>query len=224
MKKNNVFIIAAHPDDEVLGAGGSILKHVDVKDTVRILILSDGEKSKSTKVNVEQRQKQAHKVAGMLKVKDLILEKFPDNQFDSLPILQIIKKIECHLQKIKPNIIYTHFVHDLNIDHQLTFQAVLTACRPQPSFFVKKIFSFEIPSSTEWQIKDQTYAFCPNEYHDITNFINQKIEILKIYKGELRKYPHPRSIIGVKALAQLRGMEVGLLYAEGFQIVRNIED
>lgn len=220
--KNKILVVAAHPDDEVLGMGGTILKHVDHDDEVNILILSDGETAKCKDTNIARRKKQAKDAASVLGAKKIILEKFPDNKFDSLPLLSIIKKIEEIISEIRPNIVYTHFPYDLNVDHRLTFQAVLTACRPQPNFCVKKILAFEILSSTEWQIKDSNHVFYPNEYSNINSYIDKKIEVLKIYKDELRRFPHPRSIKGVEILAQYRGMEAGHNYAEAFSLIRNL--
>ena len=219
--KNNILIVAAHPDDEMLGMGGTILKHIKNKDAVSILFLGDGITSRDKNADIESRKRQAKKVAELLRVKNISLEQFPDNRFDSVPLLEIVKKIEPVIAKIKPNIIYTHHMGDLNIDHRLTAQAVLTACRPQPGFCVKKILGFEVLSSTEWQIKDSLHCFCPTEYTDISEFIEKKIDILrKAYRDELRQFPHPRSVQGVKILAQYRGMEVGYKSAEAFQIVR----
>lgn len=217
-------MVAAHPDDEILGVGGTILKHVKNGDQVSILVLGDGESSREAKVDIEKRENQAKRVIQALGAKEMILKKLPDNQFDSLPLLEIIKEVEAVIRQVKPEIIYTHCPTDLNVDHRLTFQAVLTACRPQPGFGVKKILAFETLSSTEWQIKDQSHLFLPTEYHDIAEFIDQKVEILKIYQDELRDYPHPRSVEGVKILAQYRGIEVGYHYAEAFQIIRSLND
>ncbi len=219
-----ILVVAAHPDDEILGAGGTILKHAADGDEVNILILGDGESSRVSGVNIARREKQAKRAAKELGVKRLILEKFPDNQFDSVPLLEVIKKIEKALEEIRPAVVYTHCLYDLNIDHQVTFRATLTACRPKPNSFIKKILSFEIPSSTEWQIKDTSHAFCPTEYVNITEFINRKMEILKIYKHELNPYPHPRSVKSVRLLAQYRGTQVVCQYAEAFQIIRCLQD
>jgi LmbE family N-acetylglucosaminyl deacetylase len=219
-----VLVVAAHPDDEVLGVGGTIANHTQNKDQVSILILGDGEtaRDKAGKTDISKRVKQAEKVAKLLKVDDLFLEKLPDNQFDTLPLLTIVKKIEKYLRKVKPNLIYTHFSQDLNIDHQLTFKAVLTACRPQPGSCIKQILGFETLSSTHWQISDPGHAFCPNQFHDIRKTIDKKIQAMKIYRNELQPFPHPRSIRGIRTLAQLRGMQSGCQYAEAFQVIRNI--
>jgi len=221
---NKILIIAAHPDDEILGVGGTILKHVAQGNEVNLLILGDGETSKDSMPDVEKKAAQARKAAEFLGAKNLILKKLPDQKFDSLPMLDIIKQIESIIVQIQPEIVYTHHPYDLNIDHRLTFKALLTACRPQPHFPVKKILAFETLSSTEWQIKDGAHLFCPTHYENIKTFIDKKIAALKIYSEELREFPHPRSLEGIRILAQYRGMEAGYQYAEAFQLIRNLND
>lgn len=222
---NNILVVAAHPDDELFGVGGTIIKHIKNGDLVSVLILGDGATSRgATADQIEARTNQAKKAAKILGLKKVVLEILPDNKFDSVPLLEIVKKVEKTVYSIKPNIIYTHFSNDLNIDHRLTCQAVLTACRPQPKFFVKNIMAFEVLSSTEWQEKKKKSLFCPNHYNDISEFIDEKISALEAYRNELRARPHPRSKHGVKVLAQYRGMEVGYKYAEAFEIIRNLDD
>ncbi len=219
-----VLIVVSHPDDEVLGCGGIILKHISKGDQVYILILSDGETSRDQGVDLVKRESNARKVADMLGVTHLYLEKLPDNQCDAIPLLNVVKIVEGVVKKVQPSIVYTHNSYDLNIDHQIAFRAVLTACRPQPNFFVKRILAFEVLSSTEWQTKERSTLFCPTVYEDITDFIDKKIEVLKIYQDELREYPHPRSIEGVRVLAKYRGIESGYRFAEAFQLIRELKD
>jgi len=225
--KNTILVVASHPDDEVLGAGATIAKMAKNGDKVFVLLLADGESSRGGD-DLEQRvaaKKQAGKTAaGILGVKDIFFETLPDNQFDGIPLLSIVKIIEKHLMAIKPNIVFTHHFGDLNIDHRVTFQAVLTACRPIQGFFVKEILSFEVLSSTEWQAKNTECPFQPSSYQNVEGFIDKKIEALAAYQEELRDFPHPRSIEGVKTLAQYRGMESGFQFAEAFQIIRKIND
>lgn len=225
-QSRSILIIAAHPDDEVLGVGGAILKHIAEGDTVDILILGDGELSRDsgTEDSVKERANQAIQVGKKLGVARVYLEKLPDNQFDSLPLLSIVKVVEKYIEKARPTIVYTHHWADLNVDHKLTLQAVLTACRPQPGFCVKKILAFETPSSTEWEKKRGDSVFTPIEYHNITDYIERKIEVLKQYEAEMRSWPHPRSFEGVRTLAKYRGMEVGYEYAEAFEVVRDLHD
>lgn len=225
MKANKILVVAAHPDDEVLGAGGTILKHARKGDAVYLLILGDGVTSRgSSKAAIKKRQDQAKRTAKILGIKEVFLENLPDNKFDSVPLLGIVKRVEKTLQAIKPDIIYTHFSDDLNIDHRITCMAVLTACRPQPKFFVKKVMAFEVLSSTEWQEKKKKSLFCPTYYNDISEFIEEKIKVLEVYQDELRAYPHPRSKQGVKILARYRGLEVGYKHAEAFEIIRILND
>jgi len=222
--KNNILVVVAHPDDELLGLGGTLLKHAKAGDDISIIILGDGETSRLEKGDIDKRKKTAKTAGRALGAKEIILYEFPDQKFDSVPLLEIIQKIEPLIYSKKPNIVYSHCPYDLNIDHRVTFQAVMTACRPGPNIPVKKLLAFETLSSTEWQVKDQTNSFCPNEYNDIGDFFDKKIDVLSIYGDELREYPHPRSIEGVKILAQYRGMEVGYKYAEAFQIIRTLND
>ncbi|MBI3290799.1 PIG-L family deacetylase [Candidatus Falkowbacteria bacterium] len=221
---SKVLIVAAHADDEVLGMGGTIAKHTKNGDEVRLIVLADGESSRDEPGDIEKREQEAKKAAEILGIENIIFKRFPDQQLDTLPLLKINKAIEEVLAEFKPEIIYTHNPTDLNKDHQLACPATLTACRPQPGFSVKKILAFEVLSSTEWQIKDKASMFAPTEYNDISEFIDQKIKALRIYQDELKNYPHPRSIEGVKILAQYRGIEVGYKYAEAFQVIRILND
>lgn len=222
MRKNKtVLAVVAHPDDEVIGVGGTLLTHVKNGDEVNIMILGDGETSRE-KANTAKREKMAKLVAEKMKCNKLILEKFPDNSFDSVPLLSIAKSIEKAVVKIKPDIVYTHHCRDLNVDHEVTCRAVLTACRPVPHNFVTKIYSFETLSSTEWQEKSAENAFLPNYYQDISEVFRQKLALIKIYAREMREYPHPRSVEGVRILAEYRGMEVGRKLCEAFCLIREI--
>jgi len=227
-KKKRVLIVAAHPDDEILGCGGTIAKLVKKGYEVYTLILGEGITSrdkirdrKKREKEILELKKQIHKANKILGVKEIFCFDFPDNRFDSVDFLDIVKTIEEIKNNIKPDIVFTHSKADLNIDHRITYKAVLTAMRPLPSESVKLIYSFEILSSTEW---NYPLSFSPNVYFDIENTLNLKIEAMKEYKGELREYPHPRSVEGIKIKAMQRGMEVGLKYAEAFELIRWIEN
>ena len=139
-----------------------------------------------------------------------------DQRFDAIPILDIIHLVEEFIERVQPNVVYTHYYHDLNLDHQITARAVLTACRPVSS--VKTIYSFEVPSSTEWGLE----PFTPNVFVDITDTFNEKMKMLEAFKNEMRDYPHPRSVEAIKALAMYRGACSGLKLAEAFYLVREI--
>ncbi|AOR22916.1 PIG-L deacetylase family protein [Clostridium taeniosporum] len=225
MKK--VLVIAAHPDDEILGVGGTILKHNRNNDVCFGLILGEGMTSRYEKrefadnISLEKLHKDTYEAAKIIGYKDVYMENLPDNRFDSISLLDIIKIIEKYVNKIKPDIIYTHFGGDLNIDHKITFEAVLTATRPIGKECVKEIYSFETVSSTEWNFNN-TNNFKPNYFIDVTETLNEKVEAMKCYKSELKEFPHPRSIKNLKSSALKWGSVISKEYAEAFEVVRII--
>jgi LmbE family N-acetylglucosaminyl deacetylase len=222
-----ILIIAAHPDDEVLGCGGTTAK-LSTTNKVYTLILGEGVTSRKNqqKKNVQkvkQLQKEAEHANKILGVKKVFFEGLPDNKFDTLSLLNIIKIIEGYIHKIKPDVIYTHHYGDLNIDHTITYKAVLTATRPISGVhYPRKILSFEVLSSTEWNQQHQAMIFTPNIYVDISETVEKKLRAMKCYTSEIRQYPHPRSLQGINIHAQKRGLEVGLKFAEAFYLIRDI--
>ena len=221
--KNKILVVAAHPDDEILGCGGAIIKFKETH-TIEVIFMTDGVSSRGkNKNNALKRKKNCIDLFSYLKLKKPLFFNFPDNQIDKVPLLKIVKKIEKKIETFKPHTIFTHYSGCLNIDHRKTFEAVMTACRPLSNSSVKKILSFEILSSTEWaHFKDA--SFQPNYYINISKEFKQKIKCLNFYKSELRKYPHSRSLKSIEALARFRGVSVGKKYAEAFYLNRYIKD
>jgi N-acetylglucosamine malate deacetylase 1 len=218
-----VLIVAAHSDDEAIGCCGTILRHINNGDAVHLLFMTDGISSRIVTESMKiDRLNATQKAAKMMGVKTLECLSFPDNKMDSVPLLDIIKKVEEKVENLQPNIIYTHHVGDLNIDHQVTHRAVLTACRPQPEFCVKEIYAFEVLSSTEWNTPE-VHPFSPTVFVDITKFIDIKKQILAVYIEEMKSAPHSRSIQNIIRLNQVRGNAVGLNYAEAFALQRLIK-
>lgn len=225
MKK--VLVVAAHPDDETLGAGGVIAKHITLGDSVSVLILGEGVASRKEHGEDYSKEREAlradaNRALAKLGVTDVSFLDFSDNSFDVVPLLKIIKAVERAIAEKRPDIVYTHHWGDLNVDHRITFDAVLTACRPLGNT-VKKILCFEVPSSTEWNAQTVENAFMPNAFVDITEVLEKKISALKEYKSEMRPYPHPRSLEGIEILAKMRGLAIGRKAAEAFEIVREID-
>lgn len=223
----NYLIVAAHPDDEIMGCGGSV-SLISTKNDVYTLILGEGVTSRDISNDEKNKRlyllkEQSIKANKLIGVKDTLLKNYPDNKFDTVSLLDIVKTIEKQIEKIKPEGIFTHHSGDLNIDHQITHRAVLTAARPIGENIVKKILTFETLSSTEWNFQNQRNIFIPNYYIDITETLDKKVDALKCYKDELRSYPHPRSLEGIKILAQKRGLEVGLKFAEAFCLIRKVK-
>jgi N-acetylglucosamine malate deacetylase 1 len=225
----NVLVVAAHPDDEVLGCGGTIAKHAREGDRVHVLILAEGATSRDPKRDREQRKSElsalaraAHQASAILGATSLKLHNFPDNRMDSCDLLDIIKVIEGAISQYKPSIIYTHHIGDLNIDHRRTCEAVVTATRPLPDSRIKTLLFFEVPSSTEWQTPHSAPAFSPNWFVDISDTLGAKLKALETYQSEMRPYPHPRSCVAIEHLARWRGATVGVEAAEAFILGRNL--
>jgi N-acetylglucosamine malate deacetylase 1 len=223
----SILILAAHPDDEVLGCGGTIAKFSEIGAIVNVAFMSDGvfsrEGIKQEQLDeIETRRLAAKKACDILGVNSVSFGDLPDNRMDTIPLLVIVKKIECLIEKYTPNEIYTHHIGDLNIDHSVTHKAVVTACRPQAGHPVKTLLSFEIPSSTEWQLPSSSQIFIPNWFVDISNTLDCKLAALDAYNEELRDWPHPRSRQGVEYLARWRGATVGVDAAEAFMLGRRL--
>lgn len=221
----SILVVAAHPDDEVLGCGGYIANHVRLGDEVFVTFLSDGVTSRLGNLGlqeIESRRSAARLASKVLGVRDVMFGDFPDNKLDASPLLEVIKSIEAVVEKIRPQTVLTHFGGDLNIDHRIVSQAVLTACRPAPKQGVKEILFFEVPSSTEWQVPTEGEAFAPNWFEDISQTLELKIKALLMYEHELREWPHPRSVKAVEHLAHWRGASCGVDAAEAFVLGRRI--
>tara|TARA_B100000989_G_scaffold121345_3_gene89561 strand:- start:8565 stop:9251 length:687 start_codon:yes stop_codon:yes gene_type:complete len=227
---SKIFVVAAHPDDEVLGCGGTLLRHVSNGDKVYVLFVSDGvsaryESASKAKYSKEilKRENMAKNVAKIgkftivdfLNLKNLELHTYPHNFLTNI--------IFNYLKKYKPDIVYTHYEHDLNVDHYHTFFSTFVASRPNSEFKIKKLLSFEIPSSTDWGINSNNRLFNPNYFIDISKYSKKKELLLNQYKFEMRKPPHSRSIKNINALSIVRGGVVGLHKAEAFFINRIID-
>lgn len=219
----SVLVIAAHADDEVLGCGGTIARHRSMGDTVEVAFMTDGVSSRvfSNEKDRMERSEAMQKALKILDVNGIHSYHFPDNQLDTVSVLEIARVIESLCEACLPDIIYTHHHGDLNIDHRLTHQAALTACRPQPASTVREIFGFEVLSSTEWNTVGVS-PFAPSHFVDISNFLDQKLRALSAYTREMRQVPHSRSIEHAEVLARHRGFSVGLRAAEAFTVYRLI--
>jgi len=222
-----ILIIAAHPDDEVLGCFGTVARLINEGYEAYTLILGEGKTSRdeqrvveNKKNEIEELNTEIQKANDTIGIKKVFVESFADNRFDSVDLLDIIKVISKVKEEIKPHIIFTHYEHDLNIDHQITYKAVITATRPMQDECVKEIYSFEILSSTEW---NYPVSFSPDTFFDISDTIDLKIDAMKEYTSELCEYPHPRSLEGIELNAKYQGMRVGKEYVEAFKSVRVIK-
>lgn len=227
--RRRVLVVAAHPDDETLGCGGTMARHAHEGDEVTIVILGEGLTSRDPRRDAAGRGPELDRLrnAGRLAAAavgacDIRFESLPDNRFDSVDMLDVIKRVERVKAETRPHIVYTHHPGDMNVDHQVTHQAVLTAFRPMPGEIVEAIFAFETLSSTEWQGPDWNRPFVPDHYVDVSDYLDHKKRALECYAGEMRPYPHPRSIQGADIVARARGTEIGVTAAERFRTIRSI--
>lgn len=222
-----ILVVAAHPDDEVLGVGGTILRHTAEGDTVRILLLAEGLTSRADtrdtavcREALDALHTNTQRVARALGAECAELCKFPDNRMDSIMLLDVVKPIEHMIDKYHPDVVYTHHGGDVNVDHQRTHEAVVTACRALPGQCVNELYFFETPSSTEWQMMRADRAFLPALYVDVAATLAKKLDVLHLYDSEMRSFPHTRSYEAVEALAHWRGATAGLTAAEAFEVGR----
>ncbi|MEM7746920.1 MAG: PIG-L deacetylase family protein [Pseudomonadota bacterium] len=220
----SVLIVAAHPDDEVLGCGGTAARHVAEGSSVAVQFLSDGETARGSHLasKVQSRKDAARQACSALGIDQIRFGDFSDNQLDSIPMLQVVQVIETAISKYQPDLVYTHHRGDVNIDHEIANRAVLTACRPLPNSSVTCIRAFEVLSSTEWATASFTPSFQPNLYVDISKHLSRKLAVMQHYADELRPFPHSRSTEGIEALARYRGISAGVAAAEAFFVEREI--
>lgn len=227
MVDQSVAVIVAHPDDEVLGFGGAMAAHAGRGDHVHVLILATGLASRAPDGAIETSdlsalRQNARNVAEILGAKAIEFADFPDNKMDSVPLLDVVRRIEQFLSGVAPSVVYTHHAGDLNIDHSVVARAALTACRPLPESNIVEILAGEVNSSTEWAAAPDQMA--ATEFIDIADTLKRKLKALECYENELRDWPHPRSLKAVEALARWRGAQVGLEAAEAFALIRRIRD
>jgi len=231
LRNKKILVVVAHPDEELLGIGGTINRLVQEYDClVKVLILGEGITSREPIRNtekccleLEQHKKNIFQAKSTIGYQEISIYDFPDNRFDSIDILDIIKIIEKEKQDFKPEIIFTHHGGDLNIDHQRTYDAVVTACRPLENELVKMIVCFETPSCTEWRSSADPKHFTPNMFVELSQGnLQAKLKSMEAYKYEKRNYPHPRSAEALTILAQRWGIVIGRKYAEAFMLIRLI--
>jgi len=222
-----ILVVAAHPDDEILGCGGTVARLANEGAKVYTLLLGQGVAARHDsrdktefQDHIAKLKKYMYTANETIGAQEVFSFDFPDNKFDTVPLLDLVKTIEQVKEKVKPHIVFTHYEKDLNIDHQITYKAVITSARPLPNEVVKEIYSFEVLSSTEWNYPT---TFSPNVFFDISSTLDLKTKAMIEYESELREFPHPRSLEGSKLAAKLWGMKVGMKYAEAFKVVRMLK-
>lgn len=220
-----VLCVAAHPDDELIGVGGTLAKHVDDGDEVEVLLLNDGVMARyetetpAAESRRKERRERAQAIADLLGFADVTVLDYWGNQLDDEALIDIVRDVESKLDSFEPHVIYTHHYGDLNVDHQTAARAVRTAARPLVDSSVDRILSFESLSSTEWAMPTADTAFQPTVFVDIDEYLDRKLNALRIYEDELREQPHPRSLRSIRNNNQLWGAKAGLYAAEPFELL-----
>lgn len=226
---NVALVIVAHPDDEVLGCGATIARLTDQGWQVHVVILAEGATSRNPRRDpakyaeeLSELAKCAEMANRILGAKSVKLLSLPDNRMDGMELLDIVKIVEAEIEHHRPVLVFSHHAGDVNVDHRIIHDAVITACRPLPGHSVKTLLFFEVPSSTEWRPVASGMQFAPDYFYDVTAFLDKKLEALNSYAPEMRSFPHPRSIEAVEYLARWRGATIGCAAAEAFMLGRSI--
>lgn len=228
LKNSKILVVAAHPDDDILGCGGTLAKAISLKAKIKILFLGEGvssrykfgEEDKLKVLNAQNiRKRECINSLKVLGIKDYVFENRLCTRFDELPLLDLVKSVEKSIQQFKPTIIFTHNKSEVNIDHKLTYDAVEVATRPSKKSSLKEIYSFEIVCSGNFTFEKK---FSPTTYVNISKFFKKKIKSIKQYKNENKNFPHPRSIMGVEILARYRGMQSSSNFSEAFKLEREL--
>lgn len=223
-----ILVIAAHPDDEILGVGGTMARYVAQGDEVAVMIVTDGSTSQYRQnENIDailaEKKNETEVACTIVGVKKIFYGELPDMKLDVISHIDINEKIEKVLEEFKPEIVFTHFWGDVNKDHKMVYESTLVACRPVMNQIVKKIYAYSVPSSTEWNFGNVSNTFSPNTFIDIDGeYSEKKYLAMNAYKKELRPYPHPRSIEFLKKSDMVEGNKVGLKCAESFILLREV--
>ncbi|MBN2458165.1 PIG-L family deacetylase [Candidatus Woesearchaeota archaeon] len=210
-----VLVVAAHPDDEILGVGGALIKHHCQGDDIYVCMVTKAYEPEWSKKYIKTKKDEASKVDRLLGIKKRYYCDFPTVKLNTIPHGEFNRKIAEIINETCPDVIYTHFKNDVNLDHRIIFNAVMVGARPGNRQI--GIICFETPSSTEWS----NVPFHPNHYVDIKEHLDKKVKAFSLYKSEVKAYPHPRSEKGIRIWANKRGVEVCREYAEAFIIIRS---
>ena len=220
-------VIAAHPDDEVLGCGGTVARLSAEGVKCHLLIVTDGSSSQYRDSDhlheiIESKKLETKNCADLLGFKSIHYGELPDMKLDTTPHIRINQVIEEVIDKVQPDTVFTHFWGDVNCDHQNVYKSTLVAVRPVLGQVVREVYCYRVPSSTEWTPNKADTMFMPNCFVDIEKYAEQKYNAFACYLTELREYPHPRSVQYLRENDKVVGLRVGLLVAEEFVLLRKL--
>lgn len=217
-----VLVIAAHPDDETIGAGGTIARHVAHGNQVYWCVVTQGYSPPWSEETLAAARRQVDEVQRVLGIQDVFMCGFPTVKLNTVPYIDLCSALQQVVDQVRPEVVYTTPRDDINQDHRIVYEATLVAARPLPGSSVRRLLCYEIGPTARFGLPAGSTGFVPNVFVDISQYLGKKLEAIQCYRTELREYPHPRSIEGLRLLAQERGLSVGLKAAECFQLIREL--
>jgi len=217
-----VLVISAHPDDEVIGAGGTIARHVDQGDEVYWCVVTQAYSPPWSEAYLERAQQQVYDVQKVLGIQEVFFCGFPTVKLNTVPYIDISSALQRVVDQVQPEVVYTTPGNDINLDHRIVYECTLVATRPFPGCPVKRLLSYEIGAGPRQGLTSGDGGFFPNVFIDVSEYVEKKLEAMSCYRSELQEYPHPRSLKGLRMIAEERGLGVGVGAAEAFRLVREI--
>lgn len=220
----NVLVIAPHPDDETLGCGGVLLKHREAGDQISWAIVTRGHEPQWSKESLERKEQEIAQVASAYGFKQVLRLNLPTAKVDTLPFDDIMRELSRAISDTTPECVYLNHAGDVHSDHRIIFEVTMSVLKPfySAKHGVKRVLSYETPSSTDAMPPDPARNFIPNVFRDITPYIERKLQIMSLYESEIQPYPLPRSLESLRALGRVRGATIGVEYAESFMLIREI--
>ena len=218
-----VLVISAHPDDEVIGAGGTIARHVDHGDEVYWCVVTQAYNPPWSEKYLEQARQQVYDVKKVLGIEEVFFCGFPTVKLNTLPYIEVSAALENIVSQVEPVIVYTTPHDDINKDHRIVYECTLVASRPLPGSSIQRLLSYELGPSSRQGLVSGGCGFLPNVFVDISEYMDKKLEAMSCYKTELKEFPHPRSLEGLRLIAEERGLSVGLKAVEAFRLVREVQ-
>lgn len=218
----NILVISAHPDDEVIGAGGTIARHVAQGDDVYWCVVTQGYTPPWPEEALQAARQQVYEVQSVLGIREVFFCGFPTVKLNAVPYMELNSAIQRVVDQVRPETVYTTPRDDINQDHRIVFESTLVACRPLPGTSVRRLLCYEITTTTRFGLAPGASGFYPNVYVDISRYLDKKMEAMQVYQTEVREFPHPRSLEGIRLFAQERGVSMGFEAAECFQLIRDL--